>query len=113
VSSVEITPSTGSVLVSYDPAMLDVAQLLQLGAQLGWLSPTGDGPEPGREDWRSYVDLPRARRALMLLGIAGLGALVAPTVGVSARVGSVSASIGYIALTRWVQIAMRSRGSSQ
>ncbi len=103
VTGVEITPTTGSVLVNYDPSTLDVAHLLHLGAELGWITPNGQGPRPSLADWRSYVDVPRARRALTFLGVAGLGALLGPAVGIGPRVGSISASIGYLALTRWAK----------
>lgn len=108
VTGVDITPATGSVLVAYDPNTLDVAQLLHLGAELGWIAPNGPSTHSSITDWRSYVDVPRARRALTFLGVAGLGALLGPAVGVGSRVGSISASVGYLALTRWAQSAMRS-----
>jgi copper chaperone CopZ len=103
VTGVDVTPATGSVLVTYDPNMLDVAHLLHLGAELGWIAPNGQTAQPSIADWRSYVDVPRARRALTFLGVAGLGALLGPAVGVGSRVGSISASIGYLALTRWAK----------
>jgi copper chaperone CopZ len=103
VTGVEITPATGSVLVTYDANTLDVAHLLRLGAELGWIPSNGVGQQPSLREWRSYVDVPRARRALTFLGVAGLGALVGPAVGVGPRVGSISASIGYLALSRWAQ----------
>ena len=114
VTDVDITPATGSVLVAYDPSTLDVAHLLHLGAELGWINPDGEsaqalGARPGLADWRSYVDVPRAQQALLFLGVAGLGALVGPAVGVGARVGSISASVGYLALSRWAKAAMRKR----
>ncbi len=111
VTGVEITPTTGSVLVTYDPSTLDVAHLLHLGAELGWLPPNGRPAQPPISDWRSYVDVPRARRALTFLGVAGLGALLGPAVGVGPRVGSISASVGYLALTRWAKSIRRGERS--
>ncbi len=114
VTGVVVTEATGSVLVTYDPSTLDVGHLLQLGAELGWISPNGEDArgivaQPGLSDWRSYVDVPRATRALTFLGVAGLGALAGPTIGVGARVGSISASLGYLFLSRWARSAMRRR----
>ncbi len=109
VTGVDVTPTTGSVLVSYDPNTLDVAHLLQLGAELGWIAPNGQSARPSIGDWRSYVDVPRTKRALAFLGVAGLGALLGPAVGVGPRVGSISASVGYIALTRWAKSVMGGR----
>jgi hypothetical protein len=112
VTSVDIAPETGSILVSYDPASLDADQLLQLGAELGWISPFDGHPAQfDIRDWRSYVDVPRARQALVFLGIAGLGALAGPAFGVGARVGSISASVGYIAISRWARSAKQKNTS--
>ncbi len=106
VTAVEVNATTGSVLVTYDPSSLDVAHLLRLGSELGWLSgdtqtggATGDGLS--LTDWRRHVDLGRAAEGVAVLGVAGLGALAGPAVGLSARVGSLSAAAAFVLLRRW------------
>lgn len=103
VNSVDINGSTGSVLIRYDPAALDVAELLRLGSELGWLPREAHSSRNGLNlaDWRQYVDLTRAAEGIVILGIAGLGALAGPVVGLSARAGSLSAAAAFILLRRW------------
>ena len=42
VAAVEVNPATGSVLVSYDPTALDLALLLRLGSDVGWIPPQSE-----------------------------------------------------------------------
>jgi len=102
VTAVETNPATGSVLIQYDPNTLEVARLLSLGSELGWISGDsgGAGVGSGAIDWRSQVSLSRVARGAALLGVAAIGAMTGPALGLSARVGSLSAAAAFVLLGR-------------
>jgi hypothetical protein len=104
VEAITTTESTGSVLVRYDPATLDVEHLLRMGAELGWTAPalpatSRSGRFPGHLSLPP-VDRTRLVKSVALLGAAGLGGLAGPALGVSARLGSVIASVVFVVIQR-------------
>jgi len=75
--------------------------LLRLGSELGWIpQPAGNGTGPSFAEWWRQVDLGRVAEGVAILGIAGLGAVAGPAVGASARIGSLSAAAGFLALRK-------------
>jgi hypothetical protein len=95
IETIEATPGTGSVLVRYDPATIDIQSLLKMGAEMGWVPPPSAG---GRLGGASPVTVDKAKLAkgVVLLGVAGLGGLAGPAVGVGARLGSMLAGIAFV-----------------
>lgn len=103
VADVDVNAATGSVLVHYDPDTLDVAHLLRLGADLGWIPPRSDDASATGStwaEWRSQVDLSRAAQGLTVLAVAAMGAAAAPALGLSSRVGSLTAAAAFLILRR-------------
>jgi hypothetical protein len=101
VQSLQSNHTSGSILVLYDPVALPPDRLLQLGRDFGLVpaaSPALDA-EAG-EDWRSQIDTAKVGRSLVVLAAAVLGGVAAPAVGVSARVGSISAALVTAYLSR-------------
>ena len=95
VKGIETTPGTGSILVHYDPTAVDVQSLLRIGAEMGWAPrPSTAGRRAGA--WSPTIDRARLAKGVVLLGVAGLGGLVGPTVGVGARLGSILAGVAFV-----------------
>lgn len=101
VKEIETTPGTGSILVRYDPAAVDVQSLLRMGAEMGWAPPpSAAGRLAGA--WSPTIDKARLAKGVALLGVAGLGGLVGPTIGVGARLGSILAGVAFVVARRGV-----------
>ena len=106
VELVEVTPNTGSVLVKYNSATLDIEHLLRMGSELGWFpsAPLGArqaAPFGARLTgaWPP-VDKVRLARGIALISVASLGGLAGPAFGVSARIASIIASAAFLAAQR-------------
>lgn len=101
IQSIEVTPKTGSVLVRYDPTQVDVRSLLRMGAEIGVDTGWSAGSIGGRHGlaWPE-IDRARLAKGVALLGVAGLGGIVGPAVGVGARLGSILASVAFVAAAR-------------
>jgi hypothetical protein len=104
VEAISVTESTGSVLVKYDPATLDVEHLLRMSAELGWAAPASAASARSgiisRQLSLPPIDRARLMKSVALLGVAGLGGLAGPALGVSARLGSVIASVAFVVIQR-------------
>jgi hypothetical protein len=102
IEGVEITPRTGSVLISYDPTTLDDASLLEMATALGWLKAASpeDGPTLG--NWLATIDRARLVKGMVLLGAVGLAGLAGPVVGLSARSASLIAGATLVLVGRKV-----------
>jgi copper chaperone CopZ len=116
VELVEVTPNTGSILVKYNSATLDIEHLLRMGSELGWFpgaplgarsaAPFGARQAPFNglltDGWPG-VDKVRLAKGVALIGVAGLGGLAGPAFGVSARIASIIASAAFLAAQRGLE----------
>ena len=114
VELVEVTPNTGSVLVKYNSATLDIEHLLRMGSELGWFpsAPLGarQAAPLGARSAAPFgarltgawppVDKVRLARGIALISVASLGGLAGPAFGVSARIASIIASAAFLAAQR-------------
>jgi hypothetical protein len=101
IESIDTTPGTGSVLVRYDPATVDIQSLLKMGAEMGWVSPPSAGARFAGA-LPVTVDKAKLAKGVVLLGVAGLGGLAGPVIGVGARLGSILAGIAFVMAERQI-----------
>jgi copper chaperone CopZ len=107
VTSVDARLSTGSLLVVYDTKALQVDDILRSGQELGLVAPSNGstGAKTTGAVATTVVDRARIGRSLALLAAATVGGLVAPGLGLSARLGSFSAIAVVLALGKLGRIA--------
>ncbi len=93
ITAVDTNISSGSVLIRYDPQAISTADLIQVGRSIG-LGMDNYNPQGPSEasNWASAIDKGRIASTLVILGVATLGGFLGPYLGLSARVGSISAA---------------------
>jgi hypothetical protein len=111
VTGVEGNIGTGSVLIHYDPRVLDPSSLLEAGRALGLVAGEVGAGASGESDWRRQLNTTKLARSSAILVVAALGGMVAPALGVSARMGSFSAAAAIILLSRLARQARSGRSS--
>jgi copper chaperone CopZ len=107
VTSVDARLSTGSLLVVYDTKTLQADDILRTGQDLGLVAPANgsSGAKTTGAAAATAVDRARIGRSLALLAAATVGGLVAPGLGFSARLGSVSAIAAVLVVSKLGRIA--------